>query len=264
MRLEGKVALVTGSSAGIGAGIAKGMGAEGADLVVNYRSYEQGAWRTAEAVTAMGRKALVVRADVGVSRDVDRLFDEIENAFGRVDVLVNNAGITPKRPFEECDEDYWDRLFNSNLKSVFLCCRRAFGLMPAGGTILNISSIHAQTTTYNFAVYAATKGGMESLTRSLAIEFAEKKIRVNALRVGWVVVEREPFDTNDPNYEAVCARIPMRRPGQVEDVVPSAIHLCCDDSSFITGQVLAIDGGAGIILNAPFPKGFVEGGARKD
>jgi NAD(P)-dependent dehydrogenase (short-subunit alcohol dehydrogenase family) len=145
---------------------------------------------------------------------VDKLFEQIRRVFGRLDVLVNNAGISPKKPFKKTEEKDWDRIFATNLKSVFLCCKQALSLMPAGGAVLNISSIHANVTTYNFSAYAASKAGMEALTRNLAIEFGEKNIRVNALRVGWIVTEREPFGTSDPSYEAVCARIPMCRVGQ--------------------------------------------------
>jgi len=264
MKLAGKTVLVTGSSAGIGAGIATQMATEGADVIVNYCNDQQGAQRTAQAITEMGRKALVIQADVSLAADVDRMFKQIKSTFGRLDILVNNAGITPKKPFEQIDEAYWDKLFTNNLKSVFLCCRHAIDLMPSGSVILNISSIHANVTTYNFSAYAAAKAGMESLTRSLAIELGQRKIRVNALRIGWIVVEREPFDSSNPDYRAVCDRIPIGRVGQVADVAPTAVHLCCDDAGFITGQVLGIDGGAGIMVNSPFAKGFVREGARKD
>ena len=264
MKLKGKTALITGSSAGIGAGIAKGMAAEGADIIVNYCHNADGAEITAEAVRRTGRKALVVQADVSKAEDVHKMFDKIAEAFGRLDILVNNAGITPRRPFGDCDEEYWDKLLGINLKSVYLCCKRALPLMPRGAVILNISSIHATTTTYNFALYAASKGGMEALTRSLAIELGDKQIRVNAIRPGWINVERDRSDPSDPSYKLVTERIPIHRLGGVEDVVPSAILLCSDESGFTTGAVLPIDGGAGFVLNSPFPKGYVEGGAVVD
>jgi len=220
--------------------------------------------KTAKAITDMGRRAMIVQADVGKSNDVSRLFQEITSNFGRLDILVNNAGISPKIPFEEMQEKDWNRIFDTNLKSVFLCCKQALPLMPANGSILNISSIHSHVTTYNFSAYAASKGGMESLTRNLAIELAEKEIRVNALRVGWIVVDREPLSPEDPLYKPVCERIPLHRPGQVEDVVPTAIHLCSDEAGFITGQILGVDGGAETMLNTVYPKGFVKEGARKE
>ena len=264
MKLKDKVALVTGSSAGIGVGIAKGMAAEGADIIVNYCNDKAGGEQTLAAVTDMGRKAILVRADVGVARDVENLFDEIKREFGRLDILVNNAGVSPKKPFERTSEHDWDRIHNANLKSVFLCCKQAWSLMKSGGAILNISSVHALNTTYNFTAYAASKGGMEALTRGLAVEFAEKGIRVNALRIGWIVTEREPFGPDHPDYEAVCERIPLHRPGQLEDVSPTCVHLCCEDSGFLTGQCIGLDGGAEIMLTSPYPTGFVKGGAWKE
>ncbi len=264
MKLTEKVALITGSSAGIGAGIAKGMAAEGADIIVNYCHDAEGAERTAEAVRSTGRKVLVVQADVSKAEDVRKMFEKIDEVFGRLDILVNNAGITPKRPFEDCDEEHWDKLLAVNLKSVYLCCKQALQLMQPGAAILNISSIHATTTTYNFVPYAASKGGMEALTRTLAVELGDKQIRVNAIRPGWIVVERDRSDPSDPVYKPVTERIPIHRLGRIEDVVPSAILLCSDESGFTTGAVLPIDGGAGFILNTPFPKGYVESGAVVD
>ena len=262
MRLRGKVALVTGSSSGIGAAIAKGMATEGADVVVNYNRNQDGALATADAARSAGRQALVIQADVGQADPVDEMFEEIRGAFGRLDILVNNAGITLKRPFEESDEADWDRIISANLKGVFLCSRRALDLMPSGGSILNISSVHASTTTHNFSVYAASKGGLESLTRSMAIELGERGIRVNALRLGWIQVERDHIDLGDPSYGTVCRRIPLGRPGEVADVVPMAIHLCSREAGYITGQVICIDGGHETILNTAFPKGHCDGGAR--
>lgn len=240
------------------------MAAEGADIIVNYRSNKTGAEKTAEAVSQMGREVLIVQGDVGNKDDVRKLFDEIGNSFGKLDILVNNAGITPKKSFEQTSENDWDRIIDTNLKSIFLCCKEVFSTMASGGSILNISSIHAFLTTYNFSAYAASKGGMEALTRALAIEFGPKNIRVNALRVGWIVTEREPFGPDEPSYADVCARIPLHRVGQVEDVAPTCIHLCCEDSSFITGQVLGLDGGVTAMINSPYPKGFVDGGALQE
>ena len=264
MKLKGKVALVTGSSAGIGAAMAKGFAAAGADIVVNYRSDENGAKATEQAVRNCGCRCLVVRADVGKTDEVKRMFDEIESTFGRLDILVNNAGYAPKSSFSQIEEDDWDKLLATNLKSVFLCCKRALAIMPRGGSVLNISSVHSFVTQYNFSHYAATKAAMESLTRSLAIEYGECGIRVNALRVGWIVTEREPFGPEEPSYPAVCARIPIGRVGQVDDIVGPALLLCTEQAGFVTGAILNVDGGATAMLNAPFAKGFIEGGAIRD
>lgn len=261
MKLKDKIALVTGSARGIGAAIAQGMAAEGAHVVVNDKHLENGADETAEAIEKTGRKAVVVRADVGVAVDVERMFDRIKREFGKLDVLVNNAGVTLKRPLDECSEADWDQVLSANLKGPFLCARAALPLMHPGGAILNISSVHAHITTFNFSAYAASKGGMEALTRSLAIELGERGIRVNALRLGWIQVERTRVGPDDPRYRPTCDRIPLRRLGEVEDVVPTAVHLCSDDARYITGQVIAIDGGHGTILNTAYPKGHVDGGA---
>ena len=261
MKLEKKVALVTGSSSGIGAAIARGMALAGADVVVNYNQNRAGADKTSQAIQAMGRKSIVVHADVSIGGEVKSMLGKVRECFGKLDILVNNAGITLKKPFEALREDDWDSVINTNLKGAFLCARESIALMPAGGAILNISSIHAYVTTFNFAVYAASKGGLEALTRAMAVELGEKGIRVNALRLGWIQVERDYIDSSDPVYKPICDRIPLRRLGEVDDVVSTAIHLCSSDSSYITGQVLAIDGGQEVIFNTVFAKGHVEGGA---
>jgi len=229
MKLSGKVALVTGSSSGIGAGIAVGMAREGADVAVNCNRNRDGAERTAEAVRGAGRKALLVQADVGDAAAVRGMFGRIRDAFGRLDILVNNAGLTLKKPFAESDETDWDRIQSANLKSVFLCSREALGLMSGGGAILNVSSVHAANTTHNFSVYAASKGGMEALTRSLAIELGPSNVRVNALRLGWIQVERDRMERGDPPYDA--ARLAM-----VNNAMPSSTAadvIKCTSGSFV-------------------------------
>lgn len=257
MILEGKVALVTGSSSGIGAGIAVRMAAEGADIVVNYHHNAKGAERTAELVRAAGRRALVVRADVGNADDVQRMFLEIDREHARLDVLVNNAGVTLKKSLLATSEGEFDSLITSNLKSVFLCSKEAAKRMIGrGGAILNISSIHAATTTYGFGAYGATKGGMESLTRAMAIEFGEYGINVNALRLGIISVERDPVEPGGTLYEAICGRLPVGRPGEVEDVTDLAVLLCSSRARFVSGTVIDVDGGARAMMNTPYDKGF--------
>ena len=161
-RLDGKIALVTGSSSGIGAALAVGFAERGADVIVNYCHNSTGAEETAARVLELGRRCLVVQADVGIAADVERMFDQTDETFGRLDILVNNAGITLKAPFLETTEEEWDGMMRTNLKSVFLCSRAAAKRMMSsrGGAILNVSSTHASATTHHFAAYAATKGGM--------------------------------------------------------------------------------------------------------
>ena len=262
-QLEGKIALITGSSSGVGAGLAAGFAERGADVVVNYARNQDGADRTAARVRDAGRRCLVVRADVGLRRDVHAMFERIDETFGPVDILVNNAGITLKMPFLDATEDEWDSLMRTNLKGPFLCSQAAATRMAreGRGAILNISSVHAATTTFNFAAYAASKGGLESLTRAMAIELGPLGIRVNALRLGWIQVERDDVASDDPSYPLVCERIPVRRPGVVEDVAPLAACVCSDESPYLTGAVIPLHGGHAVTLNTAFAKGHVDGGA---
>jgi NAD(P)-dependent dehydrogenase (short-subunit alcohol dehydrogenase family) len=259
--LEGKAALVTGASSGIGAAIARAMAAAGADVAVHYHTNRKGGEATAEAVRAAGRRSLCLGADLGDASEVGRLFEELGRAWGRLDILVNNAGLTMKKAFLEVEEGEWDRVLSSNLKSVFLCSRRAAVLMGRGGAILNVSSIHAAMTTSLFSVYAASKGGMEALTRGMAIELARRGIRVNAVRPGWIQVERDRVEPEDPLYAKAAARVPLGRAGETADVAPLAVFLCSAEASYITGQVVPVEGGHGVVLNTSDPLGFGSGSA---
>jgi len=263
--LATKTALITGSSSGIGAGLAGHFAQAGANVIVNYRRNEEGARRTAEEVRKAEVEALIVQADVGIASEVERLFHEVDEHFGRLDVLVNNAGITIKVPLLQATEEQFDQTIQTNLKSVFLCSQEAARRMrkSGGGAILNISSTHAAQTTYSFGVYAASKGALEAFTRSAAIEWGPYGIRVNALRVGFIQVERDSIPPDDPTYELVCRRIPVGRPGEVAEVGPLALLLCSPQASFVTGAVLEMDGGQGAMLNTPFDSGYVKG-AEKD
>lgn len=262
MRLKGKIALVTGASSGVGAAVAKSLAAEGATVIINWCHNQKGAERTARSVRRLKQDVLVVQADVGDSAAVAAMFEAVRKWKGRLDILVNNAGLTLKKPFAHTTEAEWDAIHATNLKSVFLCCRAALPLMRRGGAILNISSTHAARTTFNFAVYAASKGGMEALTRSLAIELGEHGIRVNALRLGLINVEHHAVRPGFSGYREICARIPLGRPGETQDVAPMAVFLCSEQAAYITGQVIALDGGAENMLNTAFAKGHVRGGAR--
>lgn len=255
-RLEGKCAVVTGASSGIGRAIALGFAAEGCRVAVGYRTNEVGARETVSRIEGAGSRAFAVRADVGDPGEVDAMFAKIRRELGRVDILVNNAGITPKGFIDRQTPEEWNRVVAANLSSVVFCTRAALPLMPDGGAILNVSSIHAVRTTFRFSLYAATKGGMEALTRSLALELSPRRIRVNALRPGWIQVERDRLEPSDPAYALAVERIPLGRPGEAADVVPAAVMLCSDEAGYITGQVLGIDGGQEVALNSPYPTGW--------
>ena len=262
MKLKGKVALVTGSSSGIGKALALGFAAEGADVVVNYHKNIQGAKDTAKRIASLGRRFLIVKADVGKKSEVDALFCLAKKEFKGIDILVNNAGLTLKVPFEKTTEEEWDRVLDTNLKGVFLCSVAALPLLKnRRGCILNISSLHAVRTIANFSGYAASKGGVEALTRSMALELGEFGVRVNGLRIGWIQVERDYVAPGSSGYRKASERIPLGRAGEVEDVVPAAIFLCSEDAGYISGQVLGIDGGHEVVLNTAFPKGFLKKGA---
>jgi NAD(P)-dependent dehydrogenase (short-subunit alcohol dehydrogenase family) len=250
--LEGLAALVTGSSSGIGAAMAARFARAGARVVVNYRANEQGARDTARLVTEAGSEATVIQADVGVAADVDRMFDDVDEHVGPLAILVNNAGLTLKKPLVRTTEEELDRLIATNLKGAFLCANRAAERMiGSGGAILNISSVHAARTTYTFGAYAATKGALESLTRAQAIELGLHGIRVNALRVGAVSVDRDPIVPGNEEHDAYISRLPVGRPGQPDDIASLAVFLCSPEAEFITGAVIDIDGGASAIANTP-------------
>lgn len=261
--LAGKAALITGASSGVGAGLAAGFAQRGADVAVNYSRNAGGAERTAQRVQDAGQRCMVAQADVGVRSQVEAMLDKVESQLGELDILVNNAGITLKMPFLDTTEQEWDSMMSTNLKGAFLCSQAAARRMASrgGGAILNVSSVHAATTTYNFAAYAATKGGLEALTRSMAIELGGCGIRVNALRLGWIQVERDHITPDDPSYAAICERIPAGRPGNVEDVVPLAALVCSDQSPYLTGAVIPVHGGHEAMLNTAFARGHLDGGA---
>lgn len=250
--LQDRVALITGSSAGIGAGIAEVYAREGADVVVNYRSNADGAEATAQAVRKHGRRAHVVRADVGSREEVEDLFHEVSGHFGRLDVLVNNAGLTTRSGFMDADETFYDRIMDTDLKGVYLCSREAVSLMrkTGGGRIINISSVHATRTSHDFSIYAAAKGGVDMLTRGMAVEMADDGITVNGIAPGWVPVPNEgPYP--EELFEGICKHTPLGRPGTTKEVGELAAFLASDRTDWLTGQIIGIDGGLACMLHMP-------------
>ena len=247
-----KVALVTGSSSGIGKGIARVLAREGADVIVHYRKNAEGAAATAKEVASLDRKTLVLQADLRLADDVDRLIDSALDSFGRIDVLVNNAGITTRRPFLETDEDFFDTIMGTDLKGVFLCSRKTAPAMKKQnrGRIINISSIHGQRTSHDFSLYAAAKAAVDSLTTGMAVELADFGITVNAIAPGWVPVESEgPY--SQALFDAFADHIPLRRPGTPDEVGELAAFLASDRSNWLTGQTIHLDGGASCMINFP-------------
>lgn len=245
-KLSGKVAVVTGASKGIGAAIAKHLAAEGAAVVVNYSSSKEGADRVVSEIASQGGKAVALQASVANENDVKRLFTETKKTFGRLDILVNNAGIYEFSPLESVSGEHFHKQFDTNVLGLLLASREAaryFG--PEGGSIINISSAVSSITPPATAVYTATKGAVDAVTRTLAKELGARKIRVNAINPGMVITEgvlTAGFDKGEFRQQ-VEAQTPLGRIGQVEDVAPAAVFFASADSAWITGETLRIAGG---------------------
>jgi 3-oxoacyl-[acyl-carrier protein] reductase len=244
--LKGKVAVVTGASKGIGAGIAKSLGAAGAAVVVNYSSGKDGADRVVAAITAKGGKAIAVKGDVAKAADVERLFDETKKAFGALDVLVNNAGVYQFTPIEQVTEDDFHREFNTNVLGTILTIKEAvkhFG--STGGSIINLSSIASVKGMPGATVYSATKSAVDAITRALSAELGPRKIRVNAIAPGGVETEgAHAGGIIGSDFEkAMVAATPLGRFGQPDDIARVAVFLASDDSAWLTGERLTASGG---------------------
>ena len=245
-KLQGKVAVVTGASKGIGAGIAERLGAEGASVVVNYASDQKGAQRVVDAIVKSGSKAIAVKADVSKTADIKKLFAETVKAFGKVDILVNNAGVYDMRPLEAIDEEHFRRHFDLNVYGLLATTQEAVRHMNGdGGSVINVSSIVAKTPMPGASEYSATKGAVDVITRSLAQELGARKIRVNSLSPGLTDTEgvRTQFGDDKTFAGIAIARTPLGRVGTVEDIAKSALFLASDDSGWMTGEALLVGGG---------------------
>jgi 3-oxoacyl-[acyl-carrier protein] reductase len=251
--LRDKIAIVTGSSRGIGRGIAERLAAEGVRVVVNGRQPET-IDPIAAGICATGGQAIAVAADVGKREDVDRLFEATMQAFGGVDILVNNAAwASPTAHFLDMDEEHWDAVIQTNLKSIYLTSSRAARIMVdqhRKGSIVNISSFAAARSHRQMAAYDATKGGMEAFTRAIAIDLAPFGVRANVVGPGAIHV-----DENEAEGEEAKRRrgqvVPLGRVGYPADIAGAVAFLVSDDASYITGQVLYVDGGMLAQLRSP-------------
>lgn len=245
-KLDGKVAVVTGASKGIGAGIAKHLAAEGAAVVVNYASSKQDADRVVDEIAKRGGKAIAVQANVAKKAEIERLFAETRKAFGKLDILVNNAGIYEFAPLEEITEEHFHKHFDINVLGLLLTSQAAlkhFG--PEGGSIINISSGASTSAPPGASVYSATKAAVDTVTKSLAKELGPRKIRVNAINPGMVETEgvrAAGFIESDfqKSFESQSA---LGRIGQPDDIAPAAVFLASSDAGWITGETLLIAGG---------------------
>ena len=244
--LSGKVALVTGAGTGIGVGIAESLAACGADVALVYHASAKGAEETAAKLRASGRRAITIGADLQKVADIDRIVDATVKEFGRIDILINNSGITDPHPPLELTEAQWDQTLDVNLKGMFFCSQRAARVMveqKINGAIVNLSSVHSARSFMNHTHYAATKAAINHMTRSLAKHFAAYGIRVNAIAPGAVEVERYFRTMPDYNRDEWASRIPLGRIGFPSDIGPTAAFLCSEHTSWLTGQVIFIDGG---------------------
>ncbi|HTU18462.1 MAG TPA: glucose 1-dehydrogenase [Gemmataceae bacterium] len=247
-RLEGKVAVVTGASKGIGASIAKHLANEEAAVVVNYASSKHGADRVVTEIASKGGRAIAVQADISKHADIKRLFAEANKAFGRLDVLVNNAGIYEFAPLEEVTAEHFHKQFDLNVLGLILASQEAvkyFG--PAGGSIINISSVVATSAPATASVYSATKAAVDAVTRSLAKELGPRNIRVNSINPGLVETEgttSSGISAEESDFrELFESQAPLRRIGQPGDIAPAAVFLASSDSAWVTGETIYIAGG---------------------
>lgn len=245
-RLEGKVSIVTGASRGIGRGIAVRLAQEGAKVVINHRGSAEGAEETARLVREAGGEALVVQADVSRFDEAQRLVQETINAFGQVDVLVNNAGTTRDTLLMMMKEEQWDVVVDTNLKSVFSCCKAVARPMVKRkfGRIVNISSVSGLAGQGGQTNYAASKAGVIAFSKSLAKELGSRNITVNVVAPGFVPTAlTEGILAEGDNLQRAVEATPLGRLGTPEDVAGAVVFFASDDASFITGQVLSVDGG---------------------
>ncbi len=247
-KLEGKVAVVTGASKGIGAGIAKQLAAEGASVVVNYSSSKKGADIVVAEITESGGKAIAVGANVAKKAEIEKLFAETKKAFGKVDILVNNAGLYEFLPLEAITEEHFNKHFNLNVLGLLLTTQEAvkhFG--DQGGSIINLSSVVGRSAVPGASVYSATKGAVNSITQALSKELGPKKIRVNGVAPGLVVTEGTSVlgvaDAENDFQKAFVAQAPVGRVGKPHDIATAVAFLASDDSSWVSGETWYVAGG---------------------
>lgn len=245
-KLNGKLALVTGSSRGIGRAIAIGLAKAGADVIVHCRSSISKCEELAEEIRGYGVKCDIVSADASDISAIDRMFEYIEQKYGYLDILVNNAAVLTRNPFLNLTVQEWDRLMETNSRSYFLCTQKAAGLMckRGGGRIINVSSISQFQAASGRTHYCASKGAIGMLTKGAALELAEHNITVNAILPGSIHTDFNNDVLSDAEYYKKCqAGIPLGRLGKAEDIAGAAVFLASEEAAYVTGAEIVIDGG---------------------
>ena len=246
-RHAGDVAIVTGSTKGIGAGVARRLAAEGATVVVNGRSVDEGE-AVAESIREDGGEAVFIEADMRDPAAIASLVEETAERYGRIDVLVNNAGVQTETTATEATIDDWEFVVETDFRSFWLCVKHAVEVMPEGGAIVNMSSNHAFLTMPGLFPYNAVKAGINGMTRALALELGPLGIRVNTINPGWIEIERTRDELSADDRERVEAMHPLGRIGTPDDVAATVSFLTSDEASFITGASLLVDGGRSAVM----------------
>ena len=244
-KLENRVSIITGSSRGIGRAIALKFAEEGSDIVVTYHTREDKAREVAQKIIDKGRDVIVVQMDVSQRRDVREMVKKTIERFGKIDVLVNNAGILQQKPFEYITDKDWDRVFEVNLKGTFICTQEVLFYMKKqkSGKIINIASVGGQSGGERAVHYSAAKAGIICFTKSLARIASPFNINVNVISPGLILTEMSREELSNPSSKGKINSILLRRIGSVEDVASAAVFLASSDSDYITGQVINVNGG---------------------
>jgi 3-oxoacyl-[acyl-carrier protein] reductase len=250
MRLSGRAAVVTGSSRGVGRNVALAFAGEGADVLINYSTSEGPAQELVEEIRSLGRKSVAVRADVACRTEVEAMMARAKEEFGRLDIVVNNAGFTRPAMLHKMTEEAWDAVVDAHLKGPFLCVQAAFPYFKeqSYGKIINVSSVAGLVGTVGQANYSAAKGGILSFTKSVAREMARYNVCANVVSLGIVETDMtEKIRTDEKLSEIYMNRILLKRFGKAEDICPAFVFLASHESDYITGQLLCVDGGYGMI-----------------
>lgn len=253
-RLNGRSALITGANRGIGRAIAVRLAQEGANIAVNYLVEPEAAAEVVRQIADIGSEAIAIKADISDEEEVDAMFLRVKEAFGGVDILVNNAGIGEFNPFLELKLEHWRKVIDVDLTGAFLCGQRAARAMvgdKSSGAIVNITSVHQAIPWTGYAHYCAAKAGLDMLTKTMALELADKDVRVNSVAPG--AIETEPNQEAKMNISSrrdLARRVPAKRSGRPEEIAAVVAFLCSDEASYITGATIYVDGGRMLYPNS--------------